>query len=62
MVKKSGAYIIKITFLAVIASASGWMVWQGVRDLFHLETLSPIASIGLGLFVAWFMFKIGLRK
>ena len=60
MSSKRDIQVIKFTFLAVVASVAGWMVFNGLTTLFSLNNLSPFVSIALGLFVAWAMFKLKL--
>lgn len=54
--------VIKLSFLAVIVSLSGWLAFEGVTKMFQLEKLNPLTQIILGLFIAWITFYIGINK
>jgi len=52
----------KVAFMAVIASMGGWFVFQGITDMFPMGDLQPISKVLLGLFIAWAVFKFGIKK
>jgi len=64
VIKNKDFQIIKLAFLAVIASLGGWFVFKGVThpSVFPIDNLSPIQLILIGLGISWIIFKIGLRK
>lgn len=60
--KSKDVQIIIITFLAVVASFSGWLVFEGLKDTLGLSNWTPIAKVFGGLGLAWLIYKLGLNK
>ena len=62
MFNTTGAKIVKLTFLAVIASLGGWFVFKGITSMFPIDDLSPISLMLIGLGISWTVFRLGLKK
>jgi hypothetical protein len=57
-----GFHIIKVALATAVISVFGWMVFNGFRTMFSLDTLPPIASIGIGVGGIYLAYRFGFKK
>jgi len=59
---KDDIRIIRLALLAVVASLGGWLVFNGISNIFNLENINPLFSIFLGVGITWGLYYFGLNK
>lgn len=59
---KSNLKILQTAILLAIISTGGWLLFEGITELFGLKGLIPIMKVIVGLVVVWLVAKFGLDK
>ena len=60
--KNRDIQIIILTFLAVVASFSGWLVFEGMKEILGIALWEPMMKVVGGLALAWVIYKLGLKN
>ena len=52
---------LKIIILGSFGGFAGWLIFNGIRAMFPIDQLHPLAQIGAGVGIIWLLAEFGFK-